>query len=1858
MNDMTVTARDIIFIDSRVQNAATLLKGLPPGAEVMYLKAGEDGLQQMAAALGERGDVGAVHVLAHGSPGQLWLGTTHLDLAALERPQVRADLAALGRGLTADGDLLLYACDLAQGELGARLITALAQWTDADIAASINSTGAAALGGDWLLEAHVGAIEAVTPFDPLRLADYAGTLAAPSSGVTTFGTGGNDQTLASGPGSQGVTVSDMRGSGWDVTVTTTTATLIQIAAGDLAWGTGDGIYYTDATSNGEPLQSFRIASNGGSLFDLQSLKVSVSTVASGGSVTLQVTGYSNGNPKAGAAQTFNLNIDANSQSNLESLDVSSDPDFVGVDAFVLTQTAGSPVIFVGIDDIHALNVRTANVPPLLGGLQGDSVAFTEGDSARLIDLYSNATVSDGDSADFNGGSVRVAITTNRVTAEDLLSIRNQGTGTGQIGVSGSTLTYGGVAIGTFTGGSGSNDLLITFNSTSATPAAVGALLHNLVYDNSNVDNPTASARTLSVTVSDGDGGTSTANTVTVNVVAVNDAPTLNPTNSVTSYAEGGSAAVLSGSLTLADVDSTTFQGATVTVSDFRAGDVLSVGAPNGFTVGYDSGTGVLTLSGGGSLAALQAALRSITYSSTSDDPTAGGTDATRQINFTVTDSGGATSTAATAQVAVTGVNDAPMVTASGGSTAFVEGNNVTSTPVVIDSGLTVSDSDSPLLSSATVAINGNFLSSQDLLGFSNNPATMGDISASYDSSTGVLTLTSTNGASAAQWQAALRSVTYSNSSDTPSSANRTITFHVNDGNSVSSGASRTVTVAAVNDAPVNTVPAAQNAAQDGALVFSAGNGNAIGIADVDAGSNPVQVTLTASHGLLTLGDTTGLAFSVGDGVGDGTMTFVGTIAAINTALAGLSFSPNGGYYGAAAVQITTDDLGQSGSGGGQTDTDTIAITVAQADPTVTGVAASSPDGTYKAGDAVNITVTFDQAVNVSGGTPTLLLETGVTDRKATYVSGSGSNTLTFRYTVQTGDASSDLDYVSASALALEGATIQSASGGQGAVLTLPAPGGAQSLGGQSALVIDGIAPTVTSVAVPADGTYVAGQILDFTVNFSESISVDTSGGTPRLAVTPETGGTAYAQYVSGSGTSALVFRLPVTIGQNDADGITLGASLEPNGGTLRDGAGNDAVLTLNAVPPTAGVRVDAVAPTLLPAPSTPADDATGVLLNSSLVLSFSEPLSAAGADLTRVYLKDVASDTTVPAAVSINGAGQLVIAPTSSLSYGTAYYVTWDAGALRDAAGNAAAAVADETTYNFTTQAAPPPPPPPPPPSPSVDGVPVTTQPGPGGTTIVTIPVITPTRPDDPASPNHDLADIPLVTAPGGQPIVQVGVPVGVGVQAQGPSRPISGDAALAELGLSIVRVAGNDPELTNSGQVFFATLDPSEPLTVQTITVTTGAGFDPGRPLHITGSAQAGVGQQAIILDARALPSGTLVQVDDVDFLAVVGAVRVIGGAGQNIASGDGASQWIVLGADDDVIHGGGGNDVVASKGGHDWLYGDAGDDLIVGGIGDDHLEGGAGNDVLQGGMSDAGIWSFALQANGSLRVDYGASQALLTDVLQASATGRWNGGVVLDERLALAWQDPAQLETVSLVYQGLTGALPSLEAMNLFSTQGWSVDDTLLAAWSWFEHTLPAGAGTRDKLQALLMRTWGADRVTSALLDAGEQYIAAGGRFSDVLQLLVNDDQVRGAITRDGVLQLTQAHLGEMGWGPDSGHDTLVGGAGNDVLIGGGGNDVLDGGGGTDMAVFFGTLDHFSVQVRASTAEDAAAGAREVVLRNALSGEQDVLRDVELVQVGGQAYWLDTAQLQEGHVAQPLADAVRPVGGPELVLVGLPAF
>src|SRR5687768_2780245 len=138
----------------------------------------------------------------------------------------------------------------------------------------------------------------------------------------------------------------------------------------------------------------------------------------------------------------------------------------------------------------------------------------------------------------------------------------------------------------------------------------------------------------------------------------------------------------------------------------------------------------------------------------------------------------------------------------------------------------------------------------------------------------------------------------------------------------------TINVTAVNDAPVNTVPGPQSTTEDTPKVFSSGNANQISVADVDAGSADIRVTLTATNGTITLATTAGLLFGAGDGTADATMTFDGTLTEVNTAMNGMSFTPTLGFSGAATLTITSNDLGNTGTGGPLSDTDVVNIQVA------------------------------------------------------------------------------------------------------------------------------------------------------------------------------------------------------------------------------------------------------------------------------------------------------------------------------------------------------------------------------------------------------------------------------------------------------------------------------------------------------------------------------------------------------------------------------------------------------------------------------------------------------------------------------------------------------------------------------------------------------------------------------------------------------------------------------------------------------------------------------------------------------------------------------------------------------------------
>lgn len=147
----------------------------------------------------------------------------------------------------------------------------------------------------------------------------------------------------------------------------------------------------------------------------------------------------------------------------------------------------------------------------------------------------------------------------------------------------------------------------------------------------------------------------------------------------------------------------------------------------------------------------------------------------------------------------------PVLTTDAGASTFVAGDNTASTPVTVDSGITLADGGATTAASATVTITGGFQSGQDVLGFVNDGSTMGNIAESSYSD-GVLTLTSTDGsATIAQWQAALRTVTYTDTAGTPAPGSRVVSFQLVDANdNDTSVATRAVTVAETDQTPIVT----------------------------------------------------------------------------------------------------------------------------------------------------------------------------------------------------------------------------------------------------------------------------------------------------------------------------------------------------------------------------------------------------------------------------------------------------------------------------------------------------------------------------------------------------------------------------------------------------------------------------------------------------------------------------------------------------------------------------------------------------------------------------------------------------------------------------------------------------------------------------------------------------------------------------------------------------------------------------------------------------------------------------------------------------------------------------------------------
>ncbi len=164
---VAVPGQSVVFVDSRVKDADSLLQGIAPGTQVVKLDASKDGLQQIADFLDQHHGVSSVQIIAHGNAGDLWLGNSYLS--ADNVAQRSAVLAEIGKDMNAGGDILIYGCYTAEGDRGLIFVDSLAQLTGRDVAASNNRTG---VGGDWDLEIATGTIESANVLSSKAMSEY------------------------------------------------------------------------------------------------------------------------------------------------------------------------------------------------------------------------------------------------------------------------------------------------------------------------------------------------------------------------------------------------------------------------------------------------------------------------------------------------------------------------------------------------------------------------------------------------------------------------------------------------------------------------------------------------------------------------------------------------------------------------------------------------------------------------------------------------------------------------------------------------------------------------------------------------------------------------------------------------------------------------------------------------------------------------------------------------------------------------------------------------------------------------------------------------------------------------------------------------------------------------------------------------------------------------------------------------------------------------------------------------------------------------------------------------------------------------------------------------------------------------------------------------------------------------------------------------------------------------------------------------------------------------------------------------------------------------------------------------------
>ncbi|MEM9771286.1 MAG: DUF4347 domain-containing protein, partial [Cyanobacteria bacterium P01_D01_bin.73] len=984
----------LVIIDGGIENYQELVAGLEPGVEAIVLDPTLDGVAQITAALAGRQNIASLHVFSHGDDASLNLGSTTLSSENID--EYSALIQSWAPALKSGADVLLYGCNVGESFAGQSFLQQLRNLTTADIAASDDLTGSALLGGDWDLEVELGQIDTgVAIAEPTRR-NFMGTLDTVAAVPTASGINGvvtNIPALIATPGGDGISLEEAvaaaNGTTGDDTIFLSAGTYniastlsVNDSGGDLTILVGNATTDTNplpeaqkATIDGQGArQIFSVpAGNGSSVLSLYNLAVTRGAVTGAG--------------RGGALQ----------------MAASGDVEIFHSRFFANTSATFAGAIRL---DAGTLSVQNStfdgNVAPSGGAAyNGDGNA-----SFNYVTFTNNNSGANGDIRPFGGTlALRNSIVNDSVnfTAGSIgTTSRNIFTTNGS--VTGATIPNATTAIATFNATAG------TAVGNLTTQAATTVLANETTPNNGVFElasgSPAINNSSGSTPPTDQIGTATTAPRRDVGatevVAAAATAPVVTiPANANLTEDMPQVLNALTGTLSVADVDSdlrVTIRAqvpgttAPVGVFDFTAAPVGLTGDITGTDGGLDfTATGASIAA---RTAALNTALQNLRYTPPTNYPTSANNQI--EVVVTATETAGGPPQSDTETLTLTYANsaDTPTINPAAPSVAGAPGTNI-ALPVLTATLVDTDGSEAFVRPSAATLANVNqielFASAGSLTGVTftgaaSGTGTSGDpwiipvTPMGANAVTAGLTLNSTT----AQSLTLTARARTRDDNDSAVSTIATTNFNVN------------VTTAT---APTVTIPAAATLTEDTPQVLNALTGS-LTVADPDTANLEVSVRAQVTGGAVTpvgsfsingtglTGDTAG---------GDGALTFQAPagIAALNTALASLTYTPPTNYPTSANNQISVIVTATEVGGGGLMDSETLVLTyqgVADV-PSITTAPTSTVSG--NAGVAIALPTITTNLSDTDGVESFVQPTNGTTANQIEIVaSGAGAGTLT------------------------------------------------------------------------------------------------------------------------------------------------------------------------------------------------------------------------------------------------------------------------------------------------------------------------------------------------------------------------------------------------------------------------------------------------------------------------------------------------------------------------------------------------------------------------------------------------------------------------------------------------------------------------------------------------------------------------------------------------------------------------------------------------------------------------------------------------------------------------------------------------